>query len=347
MKTISLTLINVLMLFLVLSCETETEELGVAQNKTNSNNFISGFEGSFLLNQSCSVSGSDILTLTTKIKGNDLLIVEFDGITVEQKFELSNTSEPTIEYVGDNYQVQGFIENNQVKFKVQYFNIEYCSIDFTLDELFSFKGSYELFSVKTNRLLKINLGNLINGTVVLTSINDLSTYDFFKIGSNEINFSNNDFAIRGKIIDGSPFIYAIDAGGDKYYTKLDLPKELGLRGSNNKFVSSENGRKPMFANRNRLLSWENFEIVELGGNRIALRANNGRYVSFSTGHIRANKTSIGLTEVFTVLRVNNSSAKVALLANNGRYISTENGFRGMTANRSAIGPWETFIPVKK
>jgi len=76
--------------------------------------------------------------------------------------------------------------------------------------------------------------------------------------------------------------------------------KIALRGSNGRYVSSENGRKAMTCNRTAIGSWERFDAVGRGHRKIALRGNNGRYVSSENGQkaLTCNRTAIGAWEIF-------------------------------------------------
>ena len=78
------------------------------------------------------------------------------------------------------------------------------------------------------------------------------------------------------------------------------------------------------------------------GATIALKGNNGKYVSSENGAqpVTCNRGAVGGWEKFIV--VDAGGGTIALRGNNGRYISSENGAQSMTCNRTAIGAWEKF-----
>jgi hypothetical protein len=131
-----------------------------------------------------------------------------------------------------------------------------------------------------------------------------------------------------------------------YFTTSNNNAPIGstitLKGSNNLFVSSENGTAPMQCNRTVAQGWEQFTVVDAGGGKIALRSQS-KYVSSENGAaaITCNRTAIGDWEKFDWIV--NADGKISLRGNNGRYISSENGTTAMTCNRTSIGPWEAFI----
>lgn len=128
-----------------------------------------------------------------------------------------------------------------------------------------------------------------------------------------------------------------------YGTAVSAPigQTIWLRGSNNQYVSSENGTVPMRCNRTAIGGWEQFTVVDAGGGKIALRSQN-KYVSSENGAaaITCSRSAIGDWEKFDWIV--NADGKISLRGNNGRYISSENGTANMTCTRTAIGGWEAF-----
>jgi endoglucanase len=120
-----------------------------------------------------------------------------------------------------------------------------------------------------------------------------------------------------------------------------IGQTIWLRGSNNQYVSGENGTAPMRCNRATAGGWEQFTVVDAGGGKIALRSQN-KYVSSENGAaaITCSRATIGDWEKFDWIV--NADGKISLRGNNGRYISSENGTANMTCTRTAIGGWEAF-----
>jgi hypothetical protein len=114
-----------------------------------------------------------------------------------------------------------------------------------------------------------------------------------------------------------------------------------LKGSNGLYVSSENGTQAMNCNRTAVGGWEQFEVVDGGNGKVALK-NGGLYVSSENGQqdITCNRTAIGPWEQFDW--VTNSDGSVSLRGNNGKYISSEDGLKGMTCTSSGIQSFESF-----
>jgi hypothetical protein len=160
---------------------------------------------------------------------------------------------------------------------------------------------------------------------------------------------SSDYYLRltgdgGKMLKGQigltatrPTPYFVTSG-----SQARIGSTITLKGSNNLFVSSENGTVPMQCNRTTAQGWEQFVVVDAGGGKIALRTQS-KYVSSENGAspITCNRTTIGDWEKFDWIV--NTNGTISLRGNNGKYISSENGTAAMTCNRATIGPWEVFI----
>ncbi|GGX18042.1 M12 family metallopeptidase [Aquimarina muelleri] len=183
-------------------------------------------------------------------------------------------------------------------------------------------------------------GNEYSATLDFGSIMMYSSYAFSKNGQPTIVKKN-----------GSTFSTQRNglSSADKQGIAVMYPSSeptgiiINLKGSNSKYVSSENGNGPMNCNRVNLGPWEKFQLIRLSNRKVALKGNNGKYVSSENGDhpITCNRTVIGSYEEFVL--VNTGGNKYALRGNNGKYISSEDGSKPMTCNRTNIGSWEQFI----
>lgn len=117
---------------------------------------------------------------------------------------------------------------------------------------------------------------------------------------------------------------------------------IWLRGSNNQFVSSENGASPMTCSRPSAGGWEQFTVVDAGSGTIALRGNNNAYVSSENGTrtMQCNRPTIGGWERFTW--VSNSNGTISLRGSNNMYVTSMNGASAMMCDRPSVGGWEQF-----
>ena len=115
---------------------------------------------------------------------------------------------------------------------------------------------------------------------------------------------------------------------------------ISLRGNNGFYVSSEDARRPMTCNRDRVGGWERF-LVGNGPNGTFTFKNRNRFVSSEDGRtfINCNRDNAGPWERFTV-QVNGN--QISIKGSNNRYISRERPTGSMTCNRTAARSWETF-----
>ena len=121
-----------------------------------------------------------------------------------------------------------------------------------------------------------------------------------------------------------------------------IGKTIWLKGSNDKYVSSEGNDNPMTCIRNSYAGWELFEAVDAGNGKIALKGSGGRFVSSQggTSPMMCNKTAIGPNETFTFISIGDS--KAAFRAGNGKYICSMNGSGPMMCDKNEIASWESF-----
>ena len=130
-------------------------------------------------------------------------------------------------------------------------------------------------------------------------------------------------------------------GGSTGVSQAPVGQVITLKGSNNLFVSGENGEDPMWCDRPVADAWEQFTVVDAGNGKVALQSM-GKYLSSENGEkpITCNRTSIGDWERFDWVPA--SGGGFALRGNNGMYISSEDGTKAMTCTRASIDDWETF-----
>jgi len=111
-----------------------------------------------------------------------------------------------------------------------------------------------------------------------------------------------------------------------------------------KYVSSEDGRRSMQANRDNIGEWETFMVQASTGEMVSFKGSNGKYVSSENGAkaMNCNRDAVGSWEKFTLVSLGDNV--YAIKGNNGKYVSHENGHsKGIFCNRDAIGSWEKFI----
>jgi hypothetical protein len=139
----------------------------------------------------------------------------------------------------------------------------------------------------------------------------------------------------------------------------------------NYFTATSGGGSSMYAtNTNKDDAYSTFRLLDQNGallhdgDPVVLRITTGGTNYFATavsgggGTVNVNYTGTpGSNETFTIHKVSdmanspgtmlNDGDKFALQANNGNYVVAENGGGGIVnANRTTIGPWETFTYTK-
>ncbi|PWR10659.1 glycosyl hydrolase [Micromonospora acroterricola] len=125
------------------------------------------------------------------------------------------------------------------------------------------------------------------------------------------------------------------------------PTGTSLRArANNQYVSAPNATTSLIANRSAIGTSERFDLVDVGGGNVALRAKvNGMYVAAENAGaapLIANRATAGAWETFQVVRNSDGTVSLRALVNN-RYVAAENaGAAALIANRTAIGQWEKF-----
>ena len=95
---------------------------------------------------------------------------------------------------------------------------------------------------------------------------------------------------------------------------------------------------------------QSFEIVDLGGGRVALRSeSSGMYVcaeDAGNSPLVCDRTEVGEWETFEFVDLGNTHFALRALVN-GKFVCAENaGADLLIANRDAVGPWETFRLVR-
>ncbi|MBV1851602.1 PQQ-dependent sugar dehydrogenase [Catellatospora tritici] len=113
---------------------------------------------------------------------------------------------------------------------------------------------------------------------------------------------------------------------------------------NSKYVTA--GSTALIANATTVALAQQYDLVNLGGGNIALRAKvNGMYVcadNAGANPLIANRTAVGPWETFALITNSDGSVSLRAQANN-QYVTAENsGANPLIANRAAIGAWEKF-----
>jgi glucosylceramidase len=120
---------------------------------------------------------------------------------------------------------------------------------------------------------------------------------------------------------------------------------ITLLGSNNMYVSGENGTTVMHCNRATAGAWEQFAVIDAGNGKIGLRSMS-KFVSSENGAasgITCNRTTIGGTGSWEQFDwVPTADGKVTFRGSNSMFITSNNGTGAMTCDRPAASGWEAF-----
>src|SRR5689334_3498990 len=122
--------------------------------------------------------------------------------------------------------------------------------------------------------------------------------------------------------------------------------EVALRAFNGLFVTAElNLGDELIANRERMHTWEKFELFRLPDGKVALRACNGKYVGAKLHQhcqLVADLPHMQDWETFTLQQL--PDGKFAFRAFNGLYVSACLNRDGeLIADRPEASGWEAFI----
>ncbi len=131
-------------------------------------------------------------------------------------------------------------------------------------------------------------------------------------------------------------------GIDKMYP-TNNPKKITIRGSNGKYVSSENGEEPMICDRDTPNGWEEFLLVARSNGRVALKGNNDKFVSSENGlkPMMCNRPDINSWEEFELVMYPGNQFSLKSTSSD-KFVSSENGEESMNCDRPTPNRWEIF-----
>jgi hypothetical protein len=129
-----------------------------------------------------------------------------------------------------------------------------------------------------------------------------------------------------------------------------IPGNVSFQTASGRFLCADLGTSDqrLVCDRERVGSWETFELMPGGTGRVRLRAANGKFVAAEDGGGRelvANRTAPGPWEEFQIALIGDDS--VAIKTSNGRYVSADSGGPGVVrAAATSAGPAETLKPSR-
>ena len=152
-------------------------------------------------------------------------------------------------------------------------------------------------------------------------------------------------------------LYLVFKGGTGYLFDIDAftfttgtapaGPTVSLRSlTNNLYVSAPDTTTALIANSAAAGTAQQFELVDLGGGKVALRAKaTGQFVCAENGGANplvANRATAGSWETFNLIRNADGSETLQATVNSSYVAAENNGAGALIANRTAIGPWEKF-----
>lgn len=127
------------------------------------------------------------------------------------------------------------------------------------------------------------------------------------------------------LLDGTPLsgrdgLSILDSRAVNILYDLSVPT-VGIRGSNGRWLSSNNGQGAMTVDRTTLDPWEQFEINYRRDGTLDIKCNNGRYMSSEDGErtMRCDRKEVLAWERFTIERTLKNNL-VVLKCNNGKFV---------------------------
>uniref|UniRef100_A0AC34GN53 Fascin domain-containing protein n=1 Tax=Panagrolaimus sp. ES5 TaxID=591445 RepID=A0AC34GN53_9BILA len=122
-------------------------------------------------------------------------------------------------------------------------------------------------------------------------------------------------------------------------TYNDTP--IFIKGSNGKFMSGENGLRPLKCDRKEVNNWEMFTVKNFGNKIIALESR-GNYVSSENGEKPVTCDRKIITDLEKFKWIDNADATFSVKGNNGKFLTRDNGEGLMICDREICGIFEKF-----
>ena len=192
----------------------------------------------------------------------------------------------------------------------------------------SISSSTLLYYTYTTTAVKVTAGTKISNF-------DPSKMELYKKEGTSVSFS---YAMVDKAGVVSPSVtYSINAVA----SSIPYGKTIWLRSCTGKYVSSNDGCKPMCSDRCSVSCWEEFQVIDAGDCKVSLKCM-GKYVSCENGTqpITCNRSVAQSWEEFDWIQ--NSNGTICLRGSNDKYVSSEDGICAMTCNRDVASSWEEF-----
>jgi len=210
--------------------------------------------------------------------------VGFLGEDIEHSLSISSNGCNISELIHEFGHIAGLYHEHSRNDRDEFVTIHYDNIDpgnhsqFDKNEDNNFLSTdFGSFDFDSTMLYSSNFAS-INGNETITKLDGSS------ITRKELLSENDVLGIESLYGEGTPNVVAISAliNGDLY-------------------LSTENGRSTVKANRTAIGPWEKFTVYPIGGGLIAFYGNNRRFLSVNeTGDLQFNSRVIGDTEKFKI-----------------------------------------------
>ncbi|MDM1296697.1 endonuclease/exonuclease/phosphatase family protein [Sphingobacterium sp. N143] len=122
---------------------------------------------------------------------------------------------------------------------------------------------------------------------------------------------------------------------------IPVGRTISIKGSNGKYVTSNNGTANMRCDRTTAGSWERFEVISAGTGKVYLKSM-GKYVSSENGAkpMICNRATASTWEAFDWIP--NADGTFSLRGANGRYVRSGGGTDDMTCTAPEVRSWEKY-----
>ncbi|MCG8701446.1 MAG: carbohydrate-binding protein, partial [Bacteroidales bacterium] len=168
-----------------------------------------------------------------------------------------------------------------------------------------------------------------NVTVGSVSVPNTGGWQTWTTVSTNLNLSAGEQTLKFEYSGGTGFLFNLNWAEFTAASSAPIGEDINLIGNNGLYVCSENGLSAMMCDRTAAGAWEKFTVVDAGGGKIALKGNNGKYVS-DASPVWCNLATITNAAKFTWTDA--GGGLIALKGDNGKYISSEDGLAAMNCN---------------
>ncbi len=298
------------------------------------------FDGAYTL-APCTGFDEPISFTVNTFEGGELALIRLNGDQVPFEF-FTNKEGGIVSLEYEGYSFTGKLVDGVPQFLVAFKDItRYCSTSLDVANLLPFKGNFDLSPCLIGGEV-INIVTVLqsSGDLLLLELNGERVFETFAADNGEVSIAVNGVAIEGKLVDGLVTYRAI--ADNVQYCQSDRNVPVLFKANIGTNLSSENGLAAMVSTGNADPALEVFELRFQDDGSVALKANNGLFVTVdgTTQLMRATSATIGTNEKFMLAVL--PDGKFTLQGFNQKYVSSENGQRAIRCNRNRAKRWERF-----